>query len=81
MGPQDLKIDSLIEKVKKGEIKEIIFALSSTMEAETTIFYLHKLFISLLQTVNRFLKFNRLFLYRKRFFIAINIQFYLILFQ
>jgi len=45
VGPQDLKIDSLIEKVKKGEIKEIIFALSSTMEAETTIFYLHKLLL------------------------------------
>jgi recombination protein RecR len=43
VGPQDLNVDSLIEKVKKEEIKEIIFALSSTMEAETTIFYLYKL--------------------------------------
>lgn len=43
LGPQDLNIDSLIEKVQKGNIKEIIFALSSTMEAETTIFYLYKL--------------------------------------
>ena len=33
VGPQDLNIDSLIEKVKKGEIREVIFALSSTMEA------------------------------------------------
>ena len=45
VGPQDLNVDSLIEKVKKGEIKEIIFALSSTMEAETTIFYLYKLLL------------------------------------
>ncbi|MDG2147275.1 MAG: recombination mediator RecR [Flavobacteriaceae bacterium] len=45
VGPQDLNVDSLIEKVKKEEIKEIIFALSSTMEAETTIFYLYKLLL------------------------------------
>ena len=45
VGPQDLNIDSLIEKVKKEEIREVIFALSSTMEAETTIFYLYKLLL------------------------------------
>ena len=45
VGPQDLNVDSLIEKVKKEEIKEVIFALSSTMEAETTIFYLYKLLL------------------------------------
>lgn len=45
VGPQDLNVDSLIEKVKKEEIKEIIFALSSTMEAETTIFYLYKILL------------------------------------
>ncbi len=45
VGPQDLNVNSLIEKVKKEEIKEIIFALSSTMEAETTIFYLYKLLL------------------------------------
>lgn len=42
VGPQDLKIESLIEKVKKGEIKELIFALSSTMEGDTTNFYIFK---------------------------------------
>lgn len=42
IGPSDLKIDSLEEKVKKGDIKEIIFALSTTMEGDTTNFYLYK---------------------------------------
>lgn len=43
IGPKDLKIDSLVEKVKTGEVEEIIFALSATMEADTTNFYIYKL--------------------------------------
>ena len=43
IGPKDLKIGSLIEKVKIGEVEEIIFALSATMEADTTNFYIYKL--------------------------------------
>lgn len=42
IGPQNLQIDSLIEKVEKGVIKELIFALSSTMEGDTTNFYIYK---------------------------------------
>ena len=44
IGPDDLKIDSLINRVKnkEGKIKEIILALSSTMEGDTTSFYLTK---------------------------------------
>ncbi|WP_299435994.1 recombination mediator RecR [uncultured Maribacter sp.] len=42
VGPQDLTINSLVTKVKKGEIKELIFALSSTMEGDTTNFYIYK---------------------------------------
>jgi recombination protein RecR len=42
IGPQDLTILSLVEKVKTGEIKEVIFALSATMEGDTTIFYINK---------------------------------------
>ncbi|RPG62681.1 MAG: recombination protein RecR [Flavobacteriaceae bacterium TMED206] len=42
VGPADLKIDSLIERVKGGKIKEVIFALSATMEGDTTIFYVNK---------------------------------------
>ena len=43
VGPQDLNIDSLIDKAKEGEIDEVIFALSATMEADTTNFYIYKL--------------------------------------
>jgi recombination protein RecR len=42
IGPADLKIDSLEEKVKKSGISEIIFALSTTMEGDTTNYYLYK---------------------------------------
>ena len=42
VGPADLKIDSLLERVKGGEIREVIFALSTTMEGDTTIFYINK---------------------------------------
>lgn len=42
IGPQDLTIHSLVQKVKTGEIKEVIFALSATMEGDTTIFYINK---------------------------------------
>ena len=42
IGPADLKIDSLEEKVKHGEIREVIFALSTTMEGDTTNYYLYK---------------------------------------
>ena len=42
VGPQNLEIDSLVEKVKNNEVKELIFALSSTMEGDTTNFYIFK---------------------------------------
>lgn len=41
-GPQDLTINSLVTKAKAGKIKELIFALSSTMEGDTTNFYIYK---------------------------------------
>ena len=43
IGPQDLTIQSLIEKVKNNKVNELIFALSATMEADTTNFYMYKL--------------------------------------
>ena len=43
VGPQDLNIASLINKAKQGEIDEVVFALSATMEADTTNFYIYKL--------------------------------------
>ena len=42
IGPQDLSIFSLVDKAKQGKINELIFALSSTMEGDTTNFYIYK---------------------------------------
>ena len=42
IGPSELNITSLVEKVKAGVIDEIIFALSSTLEGDTTNFYIFK---------------------------------------
>ena len=42
IGPSDLNIDSLIKKVSGGEVKEVIMALRTTMEGDTTNFYLYK---------------------------------------
>lgn len=44
VGPSDLKIDSLIHRLQhgNGEIKEIILALSPTMEGDTTSFYINR---------------------------------------
>jgi recombination protein RecR len=42
VGPSQLNINSLVEKVKLGEVDELIFALSSTMEGDTTNFYIFK---------------------------------------
>ncbi|MBE6307708.1 MAG: recombination protein RecR [Bacteroidales bacterium] len=42
VSPGDLHIDSLIERVATGEVKEVILALSSTMEGDTTNFYIYR---------------------------------------
>jgi len=42
VGPSDLNIPTLVQKVKDGTVKELIFALSSTMEGDTTNFYIFK---------------------------------------
>ena len=42
VGPDQLSIDSLVERVVQGGIKEVILALSATMEGETTNFYLFR---------------------------------------
>lgn len=42
IGPGQLTIASLVEKVKSGTVRELIFALSSTMEGDTTNFYIYK---------------------------------------
>ena len=42
VGPQDLNIETLVSKVKEGIIEELIFALSATMEGDTTNFYIYR---------------------------------------
>ena len=42
IGPGDLQIESLVKRVSEGHIKEIILALSTTMEGDTTNFYIYK---------------------------------------
>lgn len=40
VGPADLQIDSLLERIPNSEVKEILMAISPTMEGDTTAFYL-----------------------------------------
>ncbi len=42
IGPADLEIDSLLKRIGNGEIDEVIFALSTTMEGDSTNFYIFK---------------------------------------
>ena len=42
VGPRDLEINSLVERVAQGGIEEVILALSSTMEGDTTNFYISR---------------------------------------
>ena len=42
IGPADLNIDSLVQRVQAGDAREVIMAISPTIEGETTIFYLSK---------------------------------------
>lgn len=42
VGPDQLEIDSLVERIKNNDVKEVILALSATMEGETTNFYIYR---------------------------------------
>jgi len=42
IGPADLKIDQLVNKISAGNVREIIMALSATMEGDTTNFFIYK---------------------------------------
>ena len=42
VGPSDLQIESLVQRVAEGGIKEVILALSTTMEGDTTNFYIYR---------------------------------------
>lgn len=43
VGPEDLKIDTLMERIKKGGVQEVIMAISPTIDGETTVYYLSKM--------------------------------------
>ncbi len=42
IGPSDLKIDLLLDRIAQGGVKEVILALSTTVEGETTVFYISR---------------------------------------
>lgn len=42
IGPSDLEVESLVERVKEGTVEEIVLALSTTMEGDTTNFFIYK---------------------------------------
>ena len=42
IGPSDIEIDSLVERVSQGGVEEVILALASTMEGDTTNFYIQR---------------------------------------
>ena len=51
VGPADIEIDSLVERVKNDEIHEVILALPTTMEGDTTNFYIYKRLQNLLDSL------------------------------
>ena len=42
IGPGDIEVDSLIDRVRAGGVREVIFALSATMEGDTTSFFIYR---------------------------------------
>ncbi|MDA8421974.1 MAG: recombination mediator RecR [Nitrospiraceae bacterium] len=53
IGPEDLKIDGLLERLRSGDIKEVIIATNPTVKGETTALYLSKLIKPLGISVSR----------------------------
>ncbi len=43
VGPSDLNIESLMDRIKEGDIKEVVMAISPTIEGDTTIFFISKM--------------------------------------
>ncbi len=53
IGPKDIEADKLVERVLTGEIKEVILALPTTMEGDTTNFYLYRRIMNSLEQAGR----------------------------
>ena len=54
VGPKDIEIDSLIERISKGGIDEVILALPTTMEGDTTNFYIYRRIENLKSQISNF---------------------------
>lgn len=52
IGPKDLEIDSLVERIKQGGVKEIILALPTTMEGDTTNYYIYRRVMNVIENNN-----------------------------
>jgi len=53
IGPKDIEVDKLVERVLTGEVREIILALPTTMEGDTTNFYLYRRIMNSLEQAGR----------------------------
>ena len=53
IGPKDIEVDKLVERVLTGAVKEIILALPTTMEGDTTNFYLYRRIMNSLEQAGR----------------------------
>lgn len=53
IGPKDIEVDKLVERVLTGNVKEIILALPTTMEGDTTNFYLYRRIMNSLEQAGR----------------------------
>ena len=53
VGPKDIEVDKLVERVLTGEVREIILALPTTMEGDTTNFYLYRRIMNSLEQAGK----------------------------
>ncbi len=53
IGPKDIEVDKLVDRVLTGDVKEIILALPTTMEGDTTNFYLYRRIMNSLEQAGR----------------------------
>ena len=60
VGPEQLRIKQLLERLKKGKFKELILATDPSLEGEATAMYIHKLIISSKSEISQKLKITRI---------------------
>ncbi|MFN9709886.1 MAG: recombination mediator RecR [Bacteroidota bacterium] len=77
IGPDQLQIDLLIERVKKDDVEELIFALNPNIQGDTTLFYIHKKLAGLtvkITTISRGISFGGELEYADEMTLARSIQ-------